>query len=74
MADDRVVDMWELADRIEYATGILTDDERVITACAVRWFAATKTDTGKAVGILAPTAANPTLAVVPITREQLLGQ
>jgi len=74
MADERIVDLWELADRIEQTPSVvITEDERVIVACCVRWFAGTKTETGKAVGILDPPENNANLAVVPITREQLLG-
>jgi hypothetical protein len=75
MADEqRIVDMWELADRIEDTPStILTEDERVIVACAVRWFAGTKTETGKAIGVLEPPKEQPNMAVIPVTREQLLG-
>lgn len=65
---DRIVDMWELADRIEHTTSPITQDERVIAACALRWFAATKTQTGKGIGIT-PSALQPgELAVIPVPR------
>lgn len=71
MADEpqRIVDLFELADRIEGTPSlVISEDERVITACALRWFGSTKTATGKAIGILPGEMDNPAVAVVPVPR------